>query len=414
MISLSVLKLYIFVFVISYLIGSLPFGYLIGRCKGIDLFKLGSGNIGATNVGRILGWPYGFSVFILDFVKGAIPPLILSISVIYILSIDMNAVKPVEYELLKVVSAGATFLGHLFPVYLRFRGGKGIATGAGTVIVLVPEAAICAFIIWILTVLVTRYVSLASLLAVITLFVIYLYRTNFVWQSPYWPITLYLSVGILLVFIKHRDNVRRLWYGHENRVGEWSMRQPVIRILHILSLAIWFGGAFFFNFVAAPSIFRSFEEVVHTAPSDRTAYEQLLPPDADEMRKNALASALAGSAVGPIFPRYFLMQTICAIVAGATAAAWWHYGMLHRWRLILVLVAAVGVAVGWPLSDYVGELRLARYSSDPNIALAARTHFATMHSYSLLLNLTTTIIIGICLILAAWMPTAREAKSDTK
>ena len=126
-------------FVFAYFIGAIPFGYLIARAKGVDLFQVGSGNIGATNVGRVLGRKYGILVFVLDFLKGAGPVGLVPVIV---------RCLPMEYreqgqsiDLLRVATALAAFFGHLFPIYLRFRGGKGVATGAGTVFVLVPGPA---------------------------------------------------------------------------------------------------------------------------------------------------------------------------------------------------------------------------------------------------------------------------------
>ena len=77
--------------------------------------------------------------------------------------------------------------------------------------------------------------------------------------------------------MKHRGNIRRLFHGNENRIGDFAMRQPILRVLHVLALGLWFGGAAFFNFVAAPPIFQSFEKVVNTNPSDRTAYQTIIP-----------------------------------------------------------------------------------------------------------------------------------------
>jgi|DewCreStandDraft_2_1066082.scaffolds.fasta_scaffold05351_2 acyl-phosphate glycerol 3-phosphate acyltransferase len=394
----------------SYLLGALPFGYWVGRWRGVNLFTVGSGNIGATNAGRVLGWPYGLLVFALDCAKGAIPPLV-------VVSLYQAGVKqplePLMASLLQVGSAASAFFGHLYPVYLNFRGGKGIATGAGTVLVLAPLAAAGALCVWGVTVLVSRYVSVASLLAAVTLLTIHLSTVPEPWSSPQWPLSLYLLLGAILVFVKHRKNMLRLWQGQENRVGEWPMRQVLLRVLHLVAIGTWFGGAFFFNFLAAPAIFRSFEEVVRSSPSDRTAYMPLVPPEAPEEQKKALASALAGSAVGPIFPLYFALQTVCAALALLTALSWWNGGGIHRWRVIVIGIAAAGVLIGWPLSEYVSELRLARFSDDPLTARAAQTAFGIWHGYSLLLSLVTTALAGVCLVLAAWLPyETSKSKSD--
>ncbi|MCX8139529.1 MAG: glycerol-3-phosphate 1-O-acyltransferase PlsY [Gemmataceae bacterium] len=385
----------------SYLLGALPFGYWVGRWRGVNLFTVGSGNIGATNAGRVLGWPYGLLVFVLDCAKGAIPPLV----VVSLYQAGLNqAVEPLMASLLQVGAAASAFLGHLYPVYLNFRGGKGIATGAGTVLVLAPLAAAGALCVWGMTVLVSRYVSVASLLAAVTLLTIHLSLAPEPWSSSQWPLNLYLLFGVILVFVKHRKNLLRLWQGQENRLGDWPMRHVLLRVFHLVAVGMWFGGAFFFNFLAAPAIFRSFEEVVRSAPSDRTAYMPLVPPEAPEEQKKALASALAGSAVGPIFPLYFALQMGCAALALLTALSWWNGGGIHRWRVIVIGIAAAGVLIGWPLSEYVSELRLARFSDDPLTAQAAQSAFGVWHGYSLFLSLITTVLAGVCLILAAWLP----------
>src|SRR3954466_10974522 len=114
---------------VSYLIGSIPFGYLIARMRGVDIFGAGGGNIGATNVGRVLGRKFGLLVFALDFLKGAVPTL---------------AARLWEGRAgeLSVAVGLAAVLGHMFPVYLRLRGGKGVATGFGVVAVLLPGASL--------------------------------------------------------------------------------------------------------------------------------------------------------------------------------------------------------------------------------------------------------------------------------
>src|SRR4029077_2795025 len=120
--------------VFSYLLGAIPFGYLIARWRGVDIFKQGSGNIGATNVGRLLGRRFGILVFLLDFAKGALPVA----AGFAIAAPDASAFAAWPRDTLPVLAGLAAFLGHLFPIYLRFRGGKGVATGAGVVAVLAP------------------------------------------------------------------------------------------------------------------------------------------------------------------------------------------------------------------------------------------------------------------------------------
>src|SRR5437868_12644353 len=151
----------------AYLLGAVPFGYLIGRWRGVDLFRAGSGNIGATNVGRVLGRRFGILVFLLDFAKGALPALAAS-------AWASRHELDLPPDTLPASAAVAAFLGHLFPVYLRFHGGKGVATGAGIIVVLAPVPAMGALLTWVAVVCASAYVSLASVTAAIVLCVLQL------------------------------------------------------------------------------------------------------------------------------------------------------------------------------------------------------------------------------------------------
>jgi acyl phosphate:glycerol-3-phosphate acyltransferase len=402
---MSPLAVAISLLVVAYLVGAIPFGYLIGRARGVNLFEAGSGNIGATNAARVLGRRTGILVFILDLLKGAIP-----VATIVPIAGDLapgaeSALGPPD--VLRVGAAALAFLGHLFPIYLAFRGGKGIATGAGTILVLVPGPAILAVLTWVVVLLASRFVSLASLAAVTILVLTRLVITPAPFASDALPITLYLLASAALVFLKHRGNVKRLLASNENRIGDFAMRQPVLRAIHILALGLWFGGAAFFNFVAAVPIFEAFKDVVNNSPSDRTAYVTIIPETADEQKKKDLANALAGAAVGPIFPRYFALQAVCGLVALATALSWWKAEggrKVHRWRVILIVVALVTVAVGWPLSNYISDLRLERFSPDRAKATAATNAFAQWHMVSLALSMVTVTLAGVALALAGRLP----------
>lgn len=401
--------------VASYLIGAIPFGYLIARAKGVDLFHAGSGNIGATNVGRVLGRKYGSLVFVLDFLKGAIP---VAAVVPVTGNLDPDAVTALgSADALRVGAALAAFLGHLFPVTLGFRGGKGVATGAGTVFVLVPGPAALAVLTWGVVALVTRYVSLASVAAAVVLVLARLAAPDALGPGA-GVVTAFCVVGAALVVVKHKGNIRRLLAGTENQVGDGPMRQTLLRGLHLLALGLWFGGAAFFNFVSAPTIFASFEEVVNTAPSDRTAHVPIVPADIPQEKKDetkdALAKALAGSAVGPIFPKYFLMQAVCGAVALLTALAWPRAEpgrSVHRWRVYLIGLAVVLVAVSWPISEHVSQLRVERFNPDSAIAKMARAAFGTWHLVSLLLSFVTTCLAGVALALGAKLPASEPANS---
>lgn len=397
----------------AYLVGAVPFGYLIGRARGVNLFEAGSGNIGATNAARVLGRKFGILVFVLDFLKGAVPVAAIVPLARQLATGAETALGP--QDVLRVGAALLAFLGHLFPIYLGFRGGKGIATGAGTIFVLVPWPASLAVLTWVVVLLASRIVSLASLAAVTILVIARLIVTPAPFAPEHLPVTLYLLVGSGFVIAKHRSNVKRLIAGTENRIGDFPMRDTLVRGLHVLSLGLWFGGAAFFNFVAAVPIFNSFEQVVNAGPSDRTAGETIFTPsgdaEKDAHRKKNLANALAGSAVGPVFPRYFALQAVCGVIALVTALSWWNAEggrKVHRWRVYLIAAGVLTVAVGWPLSNYVSELRLARFSPDTAVASAAKAAFGPWHQVSLLLSTVTVCLAGVALALAARLPAAEQ------
>jgi acyl-phosphate glycerol 3-phosphate acyltransferase len=395
------------VLALAYLVGALPFGYILGRVRGVNLFAAGSGNIGATNAARVLGRPFGALVFVLDFLKGAVP-----VAVAVPLA---EALAPGEAptfgspDVLRVCAAALAFLGHLFPVYLGFRGGKGVATGAGTVFVLVPGPAALALLTWVAVLFASRIVSLASIAAGTILVSARLIGSS-AFAPETLPVTLYLIVGTGLVILKHRGNIKRLLAGTENRIGDFPMRETVVRGLHVLALGLWFGGAAFFVFIATIPIFASFKEVVNAGPSDRTANQKIFDPgDAKtenevQERKKALASALAGAAVGPVFPRFFAMQAVCGVIALVTAFSWWRMGRVHRVRVVLIAVALTTVVIGWPISDEVSLLRLQRFSPDAGTRDAAIAAFEAWHNASLLLSFVTVALAGAALALAAKLP----------
>lgn len=398
--------------VASYLVGAIPFSYLIARLKGVDLYAVGSGNIGATNVGRVLGWKYGVLAFALDFLKGALP-----VAAIVPLAHAYDPGAPAAFgapEALSTGAAVAAFLGHLFPVYLRFRGGKGVATGAGTLVVLVPGPAGLAFAAWVVVVLTSRYVSLASLAAVVVLSVARLLAPGSTTGDGLYATTFCL-VGSLVVVVKHRTNIGRLMAGTESQGRDGPTRHTLLRILHLLALGLWFGGAGFFNFGAAVPIFESFKQVVAAGPSDRTAYVSIVPPGTSDETRADLANALAGSAVGPVLPRYFAMQAACGAVALMTALAWWNADRgrrAHRWRAYLLTVALVTVAVAWAVSNYVSELRVQRFDPNPAVAAAAKAAFAPWHLVNLLLSFVTVGLAGVGLALGAKMPDVGQSVPD--
>ena len=194
----------------SYLLGSIPFGYLAGRIAGIDIRNCGSGNVGATNVIRTLGKGYGYPVFALDFLKG-FGAVRMSILIATRVQSEWNSP-----EMFGIVAAISSVLGHSFPVWLRFKGGKGVATSAGALLALAPVAALIGVAIWILTFWLTRYVSVASIAAAAALPLIILITT---WLSrTTGKLLFYSSVCLAAVVIwRHRSNLSRLMRGTEPR-----------------------------------------------------------------------------------------------------------------------------------------------------------------------------------------------------
>ncbi len=186
----------------AYLIGSIPFGLLAARLRGIDIQSHGSGNIGATNVLRFCGKPTGIAVFTLDVLKGLIPVLL---ATRLDSSDDPGGITP-------ILCGISAILGHNFPVWLKFKGGKGIATSAGVLAGLLPWELLAAAAVWAITFWITRYVSLASVLAALSLpFSVAI--PGLVGDSRF---LFALTIGLLAVW-RHRTNIKRLREGTEHR-----------------------------------------------------------------------------------------------------------------------------------------------------------------------------------------------------
>ena len=192
-------------FVLSaFFLGAVPNAYLAGRfLKNIDIRQHGSGNIGATNVFRILGKGPGIVVFSLDFLKGALPVVIF-----------MFVLPHSSHQQLFAFSIGlAAMLGHMFTPFLRFKGGKGIATGSGAVCACFPLLFAIALAVWLLSFLLSRIVSVSSILAVCALLLSALLTR----QSR--EILFVFFAMLILVLYSHRGNIKRLWRGEEKRIG---------------------------------------------------------------------------------------------------------------------------------------------------------------------------------------------------
>jgi len=209
---------------VSYLCGSVPVGYLIGRLHGIDIRTKGSGNIGATNVTRVIGSRWGKLCFFLDFFKGMFPVVLITIltpgAVLAFLPDSWFAgavCLPDPWGVLPSVAAFSAVAGHIWPCWLGFRGGKGVSTAAGAVFALNPPALLSAGALWAAVFFASRYVSLASLLAAASmpLWAI-LFRVLGLTRSSIPEIVLFTLLALLTI-LKHSSNIRRLCQGTENR-----------------------------------------------------------------------------------------------------------------------------------------------------------------------------------------------------
>ena len=193
---------------LAYLVGSVPFAFLLSRRRGIDLRRVGSGNVGATNVLRSSGVPTAVMAMCLDALKGTLAVVV---------------AERVSMESGVMVAAGvASTLGHVFPVWLRFRGGKGVATAAGVFAVLAPTALAAAGAVFLVAVWVTRFISVGSMAAAVTLAIM-----TMVGDRPTAVIAgAVICAGVILQ--RHRANIARLVEGTERRVGQRLFNDPGI------------------------------------------------------------------------------------------------------------------------------------------------------------------------------------------
>ncbi len=206
--------------VLAYLLGSIPFGLIIGKIRGVDVRLQGSGNIGSTNVGRVLGQPWGYICFLLDVAKGTAPVVLAG----YILTSSETEITP-QACIAWMIVAVACILGHMFSLFLKFKGGKGVATSLGVILGIYPYftlAGIVVFLIWAAIWGTWRYVSLASIIAALCfpmVFVLLVYQIDTWSMGQLWPLLAFASLVALLVVVRHRSNIKRLRAGTENRGG---------------------------------------------------------------------------------------------------------------------------------------------------------------------------------------------------
>lgn len=199
----------------AYVVGSTPFGVILARLHGVDLRKVGSGNVGATNVGRTLGRKWGYLCFCLDVMKGLLPALAVGI----LLRTQEPPTPPRQAAWL--ATGCAAIAGHVFSLYLRFRGGKGVATSLGVVLGIYPYftwAGLAALAVWVGVTLTSRYVSLGSITAAVVFLPIFA-GLNWWRLGALWPMALFAGAMVALIVVRHRANIRRLLAGQENKIG---------------------------------------------------------------------------------------------------------------------------------------------------------------------------------------------------
>jgi glycerol-3-phosphate acyltransferase PlsY len=201
----------------GYLVGSIPFGAILGGLRGVDLRQAGSGNVGATNVGRVLGRKWGYLCFLLDAAKGFLPALAATL----VLRTETGAPPPASQAIW--VGAGcAAVLGHVFCPWLKFRGGKGVATSLGMVLGIYPYftfSGLIAGAVWVAVTLASRYVSVGSVVAGAAFLASYA-ALNWGRLGELWPMGLFAAAIVALILVRHRGNIRRLLNGTENKIGE--------------------------------------------------------------------------------------------------------------------------------------------------------------------------------------------------
>ena len=227
----------------AFLLGSIPFGLIIAKAKGINIREHGSGNIGATNVLRVIGKKYGITCLLLDALKGFIP-VMLAVNLIQItgktnalhlatldpFALILPATEQFKGQLVHVLTALAAVLGHNYSPWVGFKGGKGIATSAGVLLALMPAGGALLAVVWVIVFVLSRYVSLASIVAAVALPLITHIGARFhhlhndkslptLWEAGTWnkPLFFFSLVIAILAIWKHQSNIRRLLAGTEHR-----------------------------------------------------------------------------------------------------------------------------------------------------------------------------------------------------
>lgn len=209
------------IIILSYLVGSIPTSIIISKLtRGIDIRDHGSGNAGGTNVMRVLGWKQGVLVIILDALKGAFAVVV--IARLHYGGLPFQNVSPFDdFTLVQIIAGIAAVIGHIWTVFAGFRGGKGIATALGMLIMIVTVDMLVAVGIFILVVIISRYVSLGSILAAVSVPLTLIFRENILHDNiqSYNTLLPFVVALSLLVIFTHRKNVIRLLNGTENKLS---------------------------------------------------------------------------------------------------------------------------------------------------------------------------------------------------
>lgn len=205
--------------VVGYLLGSLPFGYLVAKAKGVNIFEVGSKNPGATNVRRVLGHGPGNLVLFLDALKGA-AAVAVPIVWAYAYRDTPEYLSSADLTILKIIGLATAIIGHSFSCFTKFKGGKSVATGAGGFAVLFPLGIVIALAVFAVVVLATRYISLGSMLAAASL-----PFAAFSFKQPSPVISIAAMVAAFVIY-RHRANIMRIRAGTESKVGQKKADAP--------------------------------------------------------------------------------------------------------------------------------------------------------------------------------------------
>lgn len=351
--------------VLAYLLGAVPFGFLAGWWKGVDIRQAGSGNIGATNAGRVLGRGWGILVFLLDLAKGIGGVGLGALGVA-----RLDGEFPILAEMGPTVGGLAAFLGHLFPIYLRFRGGKGVATGAGVALGLLPVWCLESLGIWVVFTVSTRMISAGSMVSAGWLAA----RSGVCLAGDPWhPAAWFGLAGGLFVVLKHRANWARIVAGTENRLKDGWVFQCLPPAAHLLALGAWLALLVFVTFVAGLGLFEVFNGVARQENGQRPYW--LPMPSAMDWDSPGKAAGLpvplwqeqggilAGMAVSVLFGPYFMAQIGLAFTVMGTALAWWGGNRMDRARVAMAAIALLLALSGAWIEKRVEKLRGQRHEA---------------------------------------------------